>query len=133
LREESLLNPPFLGKRGPEMLNAKFAHELATKALKAAQSGQKMKFNDPNELTQFVISILTIPLEVVPFGGAFAALTNLLAQIFFPLEPKDIWKGLLEQIEVLMDSKIAEAEIDRLQQKLRGIEHNMDLTSTANF
>ncbi|KAL5625693.1 hypothetical protein FOBRF1_000036 [Fusarium oxysporum] len=108
-------------------ISEKFLNDLTTKLIKAADGGQKLGVTDPDEVGQYVCSVLALGCELIPvIGSSLSALTTLLGSLFFhPNATEKIWEKLRERIEALVDTKITETQMDILRKKIRGLQDNI--------
>ncbi|SPJ79458.1 uncharacterized protein FTOL_07849 [Fusarium torulosum] len=108
-------------------ISGKFVNDLTTKLIKAADGSQKLEVKDPEEIGQFVCSILALGCELIPVvGSSLGALTTLFSSLLFhPNSIEKIWEKLRERIEKLIDSKITETQMAILKKKIRGLQDNM--------
>ncbi|KAF4443756.1 Pesticidal crystal protein cry3Ba [Fusarium austroafricanum] len=109
-------------------ISEKFLNDLTTKLLKAADGGQKLGVTDPDEVGQYVCSVLALGCELIPvIGSSLSALTTLVGGLLFhPNSIEKIWEKLRERIEALIDSKISETQMEILRKKIRGLQDNME-------
>ncbi|KAM0187513.1 hypothetical protein ACHAPI_011148 [Fusarium lateritium] len=109
-------------------INTGFVSNVTTKLIKAAEGGEKLDVSDPDAVGQYVCSLLALACELVPvFGTGIGAFTTLLGGLIFrPDSVEKIWMKMRERMEKLVDSKIEQAQIEILNQKLRGLQENMD-------
>ncbi|RFN51308.1 pesticidal crystal protein cry3ba [Fusarium flagelliforme] len=109
-------------------ISKKFVGDVTTKLLKASDGGGKLDVSDPDAVGQYVCSVLALCCELIPgVGSTLSAFTTLLGGLLFKSNSVEkIWVKLRERIEELIDSKIEQARIDILDQKVRGLQDNME-------
>ncbi|SCO76914.1 uncharacterized protein FRV6_01126 [Fusarium oxysporum] len=103
-------------------ISERFLNDLTTKLIKAADGSQQLEITDPDEVGQYVCSILALGCELIPvIGSSLSALVTLLGGLFFhPNSTEKICEKLRGRIEALVDTKIAETQMDILRKKIRG-------------
>ncbi|KAM3507420.1 hypothetical protein MY11210_007144 [Beauveria gryllotalpidicola] len=105
--------------------NHEFALKLADKALSAAQTGLKLKLDNPNEISQLVLSVFAVGLNAVPvIGSVLGSLTVVLGMALFPAQTVDPWEKLHERVEALIGAKLQAHQVKELQSKIDGLGHN---------
>ncbi|VTT68404.1 unnamed protein product [Fusarium fujikuroi] len=109
-------------------ISEKFLNDLTTKLIKAADSGQKLGVTDPEEVGQYVCSVLALGCELIPvIGSSLSALTTLFGSLLFhPNATEKIWEKLRERVEALVKTKITETQLSILRKKIRGLQDNME-------
>ncbi|EWG50118.1 hypothetical protein FVEG_09439 [Fusarium verticillioides 7600] len=109
-------------------ISEKFVNDLTTKLIKAADGGKSLEVADPEEVGQYVCSVLALGCELIPVvGSSLGALVTLFGSIFFhPNATEKMWEKLRDRIEALVDTKIAETQMAILRKKIRGFRDNMD-------
>lgn len=115
--------------KGFKGFNKDYINNMMTVLLKATEGGLDLNINDPEEIGQYVFSILAVAAEAIPvFGSAVSALTSLLGKVFFGGggdSTEKIWEQLRERIEKLIGQKIAEHHVKVLKAKVQGLQDNM--------
>ncbi|EWZ81142.1 hypothetical protein FOWG_14718 [Fusarium oxysporum f. sp. lycopersici MN25] len=98
-------------------ISEKFLNDLTTKLMNAADGGQKLGVTDPDEVGQYVCSVLALGCELIPvIGSSLSALTTLVGSLLFhPNATEKIWEKLRGRIEALVDTKITETQMDKLR------------------
>ncbi|KAM3439700.1 hypothetical protein NHJ13734_003581 [Beauveria thailandica] len=105
--------------------NHELAIKLADKALGAAQTGLKLKLDNPNEISQLVLSVFAVGLNAVPIiGSVLGSLAVVLGMALFPAQTVDPWEKLHERVEALIGAKLQEHQVKQLQSKIDGLGHN---------
>ncbi|EXK40864.1 hypothetical protein FOMG_07596 [Fusarium oxysporum f. sp. melonis 26406] len=114
--------------RGNMQYLSVFLNDLTTKLIKAADGGQQLEITDPDEVGQYVCSILALGCELIPvIGSSLSALVTLLGGLFFhPNSTEKICEKLRGRIEALVDTKITETQMDILRMKIRGFHDNVE-------
>ncbi|KAF5978659.1 mosquitocidal toxin [Fusarium coicis] len=109
-------------------ISDKFVNDLTTKLIKAADDGKRLEVADPEEVGQYVCSVLALGCELIPVvGSSLGALVTLFGSIFFhPNATEKMWEKLRDRIEALVDTKIAETQMVILRKKIQGFRDNMD-------
>lgn len=68
-------------------ISEKFLNDLTTKLIKAADGGQKLGVTDPEEVGQYVCSVLALGCELIPvIGSSLSALTTLFGYSFIQMQ-----------------------------------------------
>ncbi|CEI67588.1 hypothetical protein FVEN_g5679 [Fusarium venenatum] len=105
-------------------ISGKFSDKLAGQLIKAVDDGQKLEINDPEEVGQYVFTVLAGACGLVPgIGTGLSAFVSLMCG--FLVQPNSIdkiWAKLRDRIEALVDAKITAAQMEILKQILKNYE-----------
>ncbi|KAG5747071.1 hypothetical protein H9Q70_010229 [Fusarium xylarioides] len=82
-------------------ISEKFVNDLTTKLIKTADSGKSLEVADPEEVGQYVCSVLALGCELIPVvGSSLGALVTLFGSILFhPNATENKWEKLRDRIE----------------------------------
>ncbi|OBT52544.1 hypothetical protein VE04_08543 [Pseudogymnoascus sp. 24MN13] len=113
-------------------INQKFAKELISKLIEAANGATKLNVHDPDEIAKYALSTLALLAGLIPeIGSTVSSVITLAGQAFLPSgsEPERLWNMLRERIEELIGSKISDYHFKMMKAKIEGFQINMNAFS----
>ncbi|OAA79057.1 Delta endotoxin [Akanthomyces lecanii RCEF 1005] len=107
-------------------INSDVVQSITSSIALAAQKGAGLDYTDPNQIFQYVFTVMSIGASLVPIvGPAFGSIIVLLGQVLFPLHTQDVWASIRAPVEALVDQKVQDYHLKTLEAKVKGFQENM--------